>query len=896
MDHAGIATQVVVEKRLKKLENKCRHDYTRKEFIDKVWEWKTEYGNKIANQLTSLGISSDPSQTFFTLDERMCKAVNTAFMELFEKNYLRRAEKLVNWSCALSSAISKIEVEMIPINGSTMIKVPNYEKKVEFGVLHYFSYRVENEEDRKITVATTRIETMLGDAAIAVNPDDSKYKDLIGKEVWHPFGQRKIPIIADSHVDIEFGTGAVKITPAHDYNDYEIAMRHNFPKSTMYRVIDDNGLISENNGQFSGMKRFDARKAIVDELTKLGLYERKTDHNYEIPICSRSKDVIEPLLKKQWFVSCKEVAKRSNDLVKNGEMKILPEAFERIWDMWMTKCEDWCVSRQLWWGHQIPAYRIIAKTEKLGGSMDDNEIHGFDGECSEKWVTGLSESHAADKVMKKYKLKADEFSLEQDPDVLDTWFSSGLLPFSAMGWPDCKMGEGNMKFFPNSLMETGGDIIFFWVARMVLFSLVLFDKAPFETVYLHSMVRDAFGRKMSKSLGNVVDPFFVIQGASLEELNKTLHEGNLDPREIEKATAGQKKTYPEGIPICGADALRFSLCDFNISPKDLNLDILQIQAKRAFCNKIWNAHKLVMRSIGEDYTPPSETPSVHNLNNVDKWILLCLQQTISSCHQGFREYDFPSATYSIYHFCMSKFCDVYLEWIKSPEALNECSKYVLWKCFRSFLLLIHPFMPFLTEELFQRIPRDPMHRQIEDDMYSICNAEYPSTKEIEGLMQANDGLLVDFKLSMDLIKEIRSMRVSIFLNKEITRVNLTNVDQNHANAFKNFKNLINHVSKSSIQINGDLQNSNGKTEKSFSKDLENFKIEINIPDGFDFSKTTEVLSKQSEKLTKQLNQLNASQEKIKNAGKNEDAKNKLKQQKLENEITALSNLIANLTA
>lgn len=577
-DHAGIATQVVVEKKLWKEEKKTRHDIGRENFIENVWKWKEEKGHRIYLQLKKLGGSFDWDRACFTMDPKLCNAVTEAFIRLHNEGVIYRSNRLVNWSCTLKSAISDIEVDKVELTGRTLLSIPGYQEKIEFGVLVLFAYEIIDSKER-IVVATTRIETMLGDTAIAVHPQDTRYTKFIGKHVQHPFCDRKLPIIADEYVEREFGTGAVKITPAHDLNDYEIGKRHSLPFIT---IFDNSGNVIGDYGKFTGMKRFDARAAIISELTVRGLFVEIKENPMVVPICSRSKDVVEPLMKPQWYVRCSEMAANAMRTVQTGELKIIPDQYKKIWYHWMENIRDWCISRQLWWGHRIPAYSVKVLDDDIASAR-------FEGEF---WVSARSESEAKEQAARKLGTTVENIMVEQDPDVLDTWFSSGLFPFSIFGWPN--QTEELEAFYPGSLLETGHDILFFWVARMVFFGQKLLGKLPFKEVYLHSMVRDAHGRKMSKSLGNVIDPMDVINGISLEDLQKQLLDSNLDPKELKRAMEGQKRDYPQGIPECGTDALRFALCAYTSQARDINLDILRVQGYRFFCNKIWNATKFAL--------------------------------------------------------------------------------------------------------------------------------------------------------------------------------------------------------------------------------------------------------------------------------------------------------------
>lgn len=585
-DHAGIATQVVVEKKLWREQQLTRHDLGREKFIEKIWQWRNEKGDRIYHQLKRLGSSFDWDRACFTMDPKLCKAVTEAFVRMHEQGLIYRSSRLVNWSCALRSAISDIEVDKVEIPGRTLLAIPGYSEKVEFGVLVSFAYKVEG-SDEEIVVATTRVETMLGDTAVAVHPNDERYKHLHGKFVQHPFCSRRLPIVCDEFVEMGFGTGAVKITPAHDPNDYEVGKRHNLPFITIFT---DDGFIVGDYGEFTGMKRFDARKAVLAALQAKGLYKETVDNPMVVPICSRSKDIVEPLIKPQWYVKCDDMAKNATEAVRSGELKIVPEVHTKTWYHWMDGIRDWCVSRQLWWGHRIPAYQASFKDpSQKPTDLDEESV----------WFVGRSEDEALEKAAEHLKVEKDCLVMKQDEDVLDTWFSSGLFPFSVFGWPD---NTDDLKlFYPTSLLETGHDILFFWVARMVFFGQTLLGKLPFKEVFLHPMVRDAHGRKMSKSLGNVIDPMDVITGISLEGLHKQLYDSNLDPREIDKAKAGQKQDYPNGIPECGTDAMRFALCAYMTQARDINLDIQRVQGYRFFCNKLWNATKFaLMYFTGEE--------------------------------------------------------------------------------------------------------------------------------------------------------------------------------------------------------------------------------------------------------------------------------------------------------
>ncbi|CAD5123228.1 DgyrCDS11590 [Dimorphilus gyrociliatus] len=779
-DHAGIATQVVVEKKLMREQGLSRHDVGREKFIDEVWKWKNQKGDQIYEQLRKLGGSYDWDRACFTMDEKLYRAVREAFIRLHEKKIIYRSNRLVNWSCTLKSAISDIEVDKKELKGRTLLAVPGYEEKVEFGVLIHFAYKIEN-SDEEIIVATTRIETMLGDTAIAVHPEDKRYSHFKGKYAIHPFFDRKIPIVFDEFVKMEFGTGAVKITPAHDQDDYDVGKRNNLPSIS---ILTDDGCMTSECGQFSNMKRFNARKAVLEALKAKGLYRETTDNPMIVPFCSRSKDVIEPILKPQWYVDCQDMAKKAVNVVRDGKLKIIPDMFEKTWFSWMENCRDWCISRQLWWGHRVPAYFV---------SSADNSIPPGSEEDENYWVSAHTKEEALKKASEKFGVPAEKIQLSQDEDVLDTWFSSGLFPFSIFGWPDETL---DLKtFYPGSLLETGHDILFFWVARMVMLGQELLGELPFKEVYLHAMIRDAHGRKMSKSLGNVIDPINVIQGISLEDLHKQLYNSNLDPKEIEKAIEGQKGDYPNGIPECGSDALRFALCAYTLQGKDINLDVLRIQGYRFFCNKLWNAVRFAISSLGDNYKPSIEEKPKDDISLIDKWIFSRLSQTIAVCKNGFEGYEFPKVTTAIYNFWLYDLCDVYLECIKSilssnDEKSKENVRSTLYTCLDVGLRLAHPFMPFVTEELWQRLPR----RKPETDASSICVSPYPLPEDFAGLINKELNEEIDF--SMNIIKTIRSARGDYQLtNKTKTDLVIKCEDEVLQNSLTKHKEMIRMLAK-----------------------------------------------------------------------------------------------------
>ncbi|KAJ3340349.1 hypothetical protein HDU83_007111, partial [Entophlyctis luteolus] len=749
-DHAGIATQIVVEKKLMKERQLTRHDLGREVFIKEIWKWKNEYGDKIYNQIRRLGTSVDWDRAVFTMDPNPSAAVTEAFVRLHDEGIIYRENRLVNWCTKLKTAISNLEVENLELTGRQMLSVPDHDptKKYEFGVIVSFAYKFENSDD-EIVVATTRLETMLGDTAIAVNPEDERYKDKVGQYVIHPFNGRRIPVIADDYVDKDFGTGAVKITPSHDQNDYAMGKRHSLP---FINIFTDDGKINEEGAPFTGLQRFDARIAVQAALKERGLYKETKPNPMQLPICTRSNNIVEPLMKPQWWVDCKDMAAKAIDAVKSGELEIIPKTSEKEWFTWLEKIQDWCISRQLWWGHRVPAYFV-----NISGQVNDP----LDGKF---WVSGRSKEEALEKALTRFpNVPKESIVLEQDPDVLDTWFSAALWPFSVQGWPKQTLDLKN--FYPNAVLETGWDILFFWVARMVMVGIKLTGEVPFKQVFCHAMVRDAHGRKMSKSLGNVIDPLDVIEGISLADLQKRLEVGNLDPREVEKAKEGQKRDFPNGIPQCGTDALRFTLLNYSSGGRDINLDILRVEGYRKFCNKLWNAVlKMGLEKLGPHFIPqPAEIYVTGKESLADLWILNKLNIAAKETNIALEQRNFLAATNAVYNFWMYELCDVYLEICKPvlagrDEVGRRACRDTLYTCLDAGLKLLHPMMPFVTEELWQRLPR----RDNDVLRETIMKAKYPVEMECWNNPEAD----AEFEAVNKLVRAARSLMVDYGIKKE----------------------------------------------------------------------------------------------------------------------------------
>jgi len=655
-DHAGIATQMVVERQLE-AQGLHRSDLGRDAFIDKVWEWKNQSGGTITSQLRRLGTSLDWSRERFTMDPGLSAAVQKVFIDLYKEGLIYRGKRLVNWDPKFHTAVSDLEV----LN------------EEEQGSLWHFRYPVTGTEDF-IVVATTRPETMLGDTAVAVSPSDERYTHLVGHTVTLPICNREIPIVADEYVDAEFGSGCVKITPAHDFNDYEVGKRHSLP---MINIFDDSAALNDSvPAAYRGLDRFEARSKIVSEFEALGLLEKIEPHTLKVPRGDRSGAVIEPYLTDQWYVDAKQLAIPAIEAVENGQIEFVPKQWENTYFAWMRDIQDWCISRQLWWGHRIPAW--------------------YDSEG--KVYVGADE-HT---VRLEYGLTAD-LELTQDNDVLDTWFSSALWTFSTLGWPE-ETPELS-RYHPSSVLVTGFDIIFFWVARMIMMTLHFRKEVPFKTVYVHGLVRDAEGQKMSKSKGNVLDPIDLIDGIDLESLVSKRTSGMMQPKmakSIEKAT---RKHFPDGIPAYGTDALRYTFYSLASTGRDIKFDLGRVEGYRNFCNKIWNASRYVLSQVEDtDLTGPLE------LGDAEQWIYDRLQTTLGQVDTNMAAYRFDHVAQNLYEFFWNDYCDWYLEFTK-PVLWDEGASterkrgvyHTLVTVLEAALRMLHPFMPFITEEIWQRV-------------------------------------------------------------------------------------------------------------------------------------------------------------------------------------------------
>ena len=658
-DHAGIATQMVVERRLAG-EGTNRHELGREKFLEKVWEWKGESGGTITRQLRRMGASVDWSRECFTMDEGFSRAVREVFVRLHKEDLIYRGKRLVNWDPALHTAISDLEVE----------------NREEQGHLWHFRYPLADGSGH-LVVATTRPETMLGDTAVAVHPEDPRYKDLVGQMIRLPLADRDIPIIAADYVDPDFGSGCVKITPAHDFNDYEMGKRHDLPMINL--LTDDAHLNDEVPEAYRGLERFEARKRVVDELDALGLLEKVEDHTLQVPRGDRSGVVIEPYLTDQWFVAVESLAKPAIEAVENGSIQFVPKNYENMYFSWMRDLQDWCISRQLWWGHRIPAWYDAEGNIYVG--RDEAEVR--------------AENNLGDTP------------LSQDEDVLDTWFSSALWTFATQGWPE--QTEDLRTFHPTDVLVTGFDIIFFWVARMIMMPLKFMDEVPFKTVYVHGLVRDSEGQKMSKSNGNVLDPLDLIDGIDLDNLVDKRTRGLMQPQKEKQIAKRTHKEYPDGINAYGTDALRFTFLSLASTGRDIKWDMGRIEGYRNFCNKIWNAARYVlMNTEGQDCGLDDNGGEV-TLSLADRWIISALQRAEQEVGEALDQFRFDVASQAAYEFIWNEYCDWYLELSKPvlygddySDAEKRGTRRTLVRVLEAILRMAHPFMPFITEEIWQK--------------------------------------------------------------------------------------------------------------------------------------------------------------------------------------------------
>ena len=755
-DHAGLATQIKVEEVLKKEEGKTRYDLGREEFIKRVWEWKDKYGDRIIEQLKSLGVSCDWERKRFTMDEGCSQAVREVFVSLYEKGLIYQGSRITNWCVNCNTALSDIEVE----------------HEDDAGNLWYVRYPVVGEMETYLTIATTRPETMLGDTAVAVNPEDPRYGHLVGKMLQLPLTERQIPIIADSYVDLEFGTGAVKITPAHDPNDFEMGMRHNLESIV---VIGMDGYMTEEAGKFAGQERYECRKNLVHELQEKGYLVKIEEHNHAVGHCQRCRSVIEPLVSKQWFVKMEPLVKAAVDCVEDGRTQFVPERFTKTYTGWMENIRDWCISRQIWWGHRIPVWYCDACGEVIASRVDIDKCPKCGG------------------------------AVHQDEDALDTWFSSALWPFSTMGWPE--KTDLLKQFYPTSVLVTGYDIIFFWVARMLIMGMEFMKDIPFDKVFIHGLVRDSQGRKMSKSLGNGIDPLEVIE------------------------------KY-------GADTLRFMLITGNTPGNDMRFYWERVEASRNFANKVWNASRFIMMNIEK---APVLDAQPADLTMADKWILSKANSLVKEVTENMDKFELGIALQKVYDFIWEEFCDWYIEMVKprlwdDNDTTKAAAIWTLRTVLMDSLKLLHPFMPFITEEIFCNL---------QEEEPSIMISSWPVYKEERNFGPEEHAV----EIIKGAVRAIRNVRTSMNVPpSKKAKVFVVSEDQEVREIFEHSKvffGTLGYASEVAIQAD-----KNGIAEDAVSAVAPQAAIYMPFAELVDIEKEVERLKKEEERLAKELARVN----------------------------------------
>ena len=787
VDHAGIATQMVVERQLES-EGKDKESIGRDAFEKRVWEWKEKSGGTITQQLRRLGASVDWSREAFTMNEDLSEAVKEVFVSLYDEGLIYRGERLVNWDVVLQTALSDLEVSA----------------EEESGSLWYFDYPIEN--GNAITVATTRPETMLGDTAVAVNPNDERFKELIGKFVKLPITNRKIPIIKDSYVDAEFGTGCVKITPAHDFNDFEIGKRHDLE---FINILNLDGTLNQSVPEnFRGLTTAKAREKVLKEMDSLGLLNKVEPHKIQIPKSQRSDSILEPLMTKQWFVDVEMISKEAIRVVKENETEFIPKNWENTYFSWMDNIQDWCISRQLWWGHRIPAW--------------------FDEE--ENVYVGKSE----DEVRKKYDLK--DIELQQDADVLDTWFSSALWTFSTLGWP--KKKNLLSRYHPTSVLVTGFDIIFFWVARMIMMTTHFISEVPFKKILIHGLIKDSEGVKMSKSKGNTLDPLDIIDGINLTDLSKKRTEGLMQPQMKDKIEKQTKKDFPDGIHAYGTDALRLTFCSLATGGRDINFDMKRVEGYRNFCNKLWNASRFIEMQI--ENSGVSEKP--HD-DLIEKWINYKFNLTVKKVNDAFESFRFDLATKAIYEFIWYEFCDWYVELSKIQLSKENIDKSQIVKSMVNLLektlRLAHPIMPFITEEIWLHFK--PFHQYPDE---SIMISETPRYKE-----ELSDEEYQSVEWLKEIVSGIRNIRGEMLIKPSMK---IKGFYQGGDKSDKKRSNELTNLIKESAGLESlDWINSNNELPPSATVVVQDLKILIPLEGLIDPIEESKRLTKKIEKISQE---------------------------------------------
>jgi len=791
VDHAGIATQMVVERQLEN-EGLSREKIGREEFEKKVWEWKETSGNKITQQLRRLGASVDWSREAFTMSDELSLAVKEVFIKLFDEGLIYRGERLVNWDTVLGTALSDLEVSSSEENG--------YLWKIDY----------LTQDNQRLTVATTRPETLLGDSALAVNPKDERYKNIIGKKVTLPIVGKEIPIIADEYVDPEFGTGCVKITPAHDFNDFEIGKRHNLQ---FVNILNFDGTLNEEvPKKFQGLDINSARKKVLDELEQLGQLSDTEPYTVQIPRSERSNSILQPLVTNQWFVDVSKLSQEAIRVVKENETQFVPKNWENTYFAWMNELQDWCISRQLWWGHRIPAWF-------------DKEGNIFVGESEED-------------VRKKYDL--DSRNLRQEEDVLDTWFSSALWTFSTLGWP--KKDNLLSRYHPTSVLVTGFDIIFFWVARMIMMTTHFIHEVPFRKILIHGLIRDSEGQKMSKSKGNTLDPLDIIDGIDLKDLIDKRTEGLMQPRMKERIVKQTKKDFPNGINAYGTDALRLTFCSLASGGRDINFDIKRVEGYRNFCNKLWNASRFINLNIDNFGISEKRSSSI-----VDDWIDFKFNETVKKVNKAFEEFRFDLVTKAIYEFIWYELCDWFIELNKIDLNQDEITKAEINRSMvdvlEKTLRLAHPIMPFITEDIWQQLKKYHC-----SDLESITISAYPSVNN--GLSESGYKRIEWLK---DVVTGIRNIRGELNL-KPSTQISciFENGTENEKSSLEDVESYVKRLSGLKAIKWADPQDESPPASI-FTR--ENLKVLIPLEGLIDAEKESERLIKKIAKISKEKDML-----------------------------------------
>mgnify|MGYP001476396246 FL=1 len=788
-DHAGIATQMVVERKLT-AQGISRTDLGREKFIDQVWDWKSQSGDIITKQLRRMGASLDWESERFTLDEGLSQAVNKVFIDLYEDGLIYKGKRLVNWDPILQTALSDLEVI----------------SKEENGKLWYLKYFFHEDNEKFLEIATTRPETILGDSAVAVNPNDKRYKNFIGKEIIVPVVGRKVPIIADEYVDMEFGTGCLKITPAHDFNDYELGKKHNLEE---INILDLSARIKCEMKEFNNLDRFAARKKILEELSETGHLSKEENHKLLIPRGDRSHAIIEPMMTDQWYVKIKPLAEEAINCVKDEKIKFVPKNWEKTYFEWMNNIQDWCISRQLWWGHRIPAWYDDQKNIYVGKNEND--------------------------IREKYDLNED-IVLTQDEDVLDTWFSSSLWPFSTLGWPS--ETERVKTFYPTSVLITGFDIIFFWVARMIMMGKKFVGEVPFKEIYVHGLVRDSSGNKMSKSKGNIIDPIDLIDGINLEDLIEKRATDLMQPDMAKKIESNTKKDYPNGINSYGTDALRFTFAALASNGRDINFDLKRVEGYKNFCNKIWNAARFVKI---QNFNMSSKL-DLDKLNDEDLWIRNKIGHLIENIRSSYKNYRFDYAAKDIYSFVWQDYCSWYIEIskanINNKKISSEQKELIvlnLRDILKNILLCLHPIMPFITEEIYSDVFNE--NKFLQDNSFPD-SSQFTNSKDINNI-----------NWMIQVVSDIRKTRSEIGVqpnkNIEIYVTGATNKDKDY---FEKMSNLIMNLGKiKEINLDKEIE-----TDNFYACVSNNLKLLIPSSGIIDAELEIERLSKDESKYLKQL--------------------------------------------